>query len=99
MTTAIPPHTSCKYGVVLSNALRSKSEGYSIVAIHALIPTGKIDMMMDSEQRPLGDGDTHAYMPPRYIENKVLVAMCQTTEAAWKVKRRIEQQDKEADGA
>lgn len=89
MTDWVPPHASCKYAVVHDGT------GYTVVAVHAISPSAK--GFLCSEQRPVGEA--HGYRAPTLMYVDRIAFMAQTTEAAWKFKRHIEEQDREAEEA
>jgi len=83
----IQPHPSSKYAVI-SNPIMGR---YMVVAVHAI----DADHILASIQFPIGDG--HVYRPPVLIPNESIEALAQTTEAAWKYKRHLEDQDREGE--
>lgn len=85
----IQPHSSSKYAVVFNPIVG----GYMVAAVHGLETDGTF--VLGSIQFPVGD--THVYHPPVLIPGDDIKAMAQTTEAAWKYKRHLEDQDREGD--
>lgn len=81
----IHPHASCKYAVVFLPS------GYIVVAVHGIEEGG----ILASAQFPIGD--SHLYHPAMRVGTGQVRALAQTTEAAWKFKRLIEEQDREAE--
>jgi len=89
MSDWLPRHSSTKYAVY------REATGYSIVAVHGVHPTAT--GFLGSVQVPLGEA--HGYRAPALLYADRIVFMAQTTEAAWKFKRHIQEQDREAEEA
>lgn len=86
MTHWVTPHGSTKYAVVRLGTR------YSVFAVHAIHPTAPT--LLASEQVPVGT--SHGYRKPALVALESVMWMCQTTEAAWKEKRVLEDEDREA---
>jgi len=84
------PHSSAKYALIPHPV-----QGYLVVAVHALDPSSEEAYV--SIQGAVGD--THGYHRPQVIPIADILWMAQTTEAAWKQKRRFEEQDREVEQA
>jgi hypothetical protein len=84
----ISPSASCKYAVLY----QPESKNYAVAAVHAMLNDGAV--LTVSLQFPIDSG--HVYRAPQPIDVDRVMAMAQTSEAAWKFKRRLEDQDRES---
>jgi hypothetical protein len=89
MSVWTTPHGSTKYALIPNPV-----QGYFVVAVHALDPAGQALVSVQGAV-----GDTHGYYRPQVVRTEDILWMAQTTEAAWKQKRRFEEQDREAEQA
>jgi len=99
----VPPHGSAKYAVI-----RGPSD-YLVIAIHAINVSAEV--VYASEIHPLGIehqtvsevlgspqapiGPVHGYRAPRRIPADRILLMMQTSEAAWRYKHLLEQEDRQ----
>lgn len=104
MSKWVPPHGSAKYAVIRGPG------GYIVVAIHGINVSA--ETIYASEQTPIGTvrkvtaevlaspqapiGPVHGYRSPRRISADHIMLMVATSEAAWRYKAILEEEDRQA---
>lgn len=83
----IGPHPSAKFAVM-------QGPEYTVVAIHALAPV--YDLAYVSQQTQYGAA-SHGYHRPGWVKAASILMMCQTTEAARAYRKKVVEEDRQAE--